>query len=188
MDALDALLSRNSVAMLQGPGPDKMQLEKIFQAGLKANDHRRLRPWKFFLIEGEARKSLASLMLDIALRDDPDMSEEKQGKLLAKPLRAPTIVLVVAAMQPDCFDKVPAIEQILSAGGAAQMMMVAAHAQGVGAIWRTGSIAYNPHFRSGLGLDEHDEIVGLLYMGSPKAVKPLQQLNTEDFVQSWSGS
>ena len=31
MESLEALHTRNSVALLQEPGPDKMQLENIFQ-------------------------------------------------------------------------------------------------------------------------------------------------------------
>jgi nitroreductase len=66
------------------------------------------------------------------------------------------------------------------------MMMAAAHSQGVGAIWRTGSIAFNAAFRAGLGLSEDDQIVGMLYMGTPKAVKPLRPLHSSEYVQLWS--
>jgi len=185
MEALTALHTRNSVALLQGPGPDKSQLKNIIQAGLRANDHRRLRPWKFLVIEGNAREDLGKLMLEIALLNNPDFSQEEQEKVAAKPLRAPTIVVVVAAIQADSFDKVPEVEQILSAGGAAQLMMAAAHVLNIGAVWRTGNVAYDDRFKVGLGLKKEDHIVGLLYMGTAKSKKPLRPLDVEDFSEYW---
>ena len=187
MDALEALHTRNSVALLQEPGPDKDQLENIFRAGLRACDHRLLRPWKFLVIAGDARKALGELMREIALQENSDLTAEQQDKVASKPLRAPIIVIVVAAVQADPSNKVPVIEQLLSAGGAAQLMMAAAHIQGIGAIWRTGNIAYSAAFRDGLGLAADDQIVGLLYMGTPTAVKPLKRLSSDDFVRYWTG-
>ena len=183
MNALEALHSRNSVAQLSEPGPDKEQLENILRAAIRANDHRRLRPWKFLLITGENRSRLGQLMADIAEQDDPDITDEKYFDIVTKTTRAPTIIAVVAALKAD--DKVPEIEQLLSAGGAAQLMMAAAHAQGVGAIWRTGSVTYDRRLHRAMGLEENDKLVGFLYMGTPKACKPLASVDPYQFVHQW---
>jgi nitroreductase len=66
--------------------------------------------------------------------------------------------------------KIPEIEQMLSAGAAAQNILLAAHGFGFGAIWRTGAPAYDPEVAKGLGLPESARIVGFLYIGS--AVSP----------------
>lgn len=185
MDAIEAILTRNSVAQLTEPGPTAQQLDNILSAGLRANDHRRLRPWKFLLIEGQARNQLGQIMVNIQLQDNADLTEQQQQSLAAKALRAPLIIAVIATVSAD--EKVPEIEQILSAGGAAQLMMLAAHAQGVGAVWRTGDIAYDSRMKSALGLAQQDQIVGFLYMGTAKSVKPLAPMNTEDYVVRWQG-
>jgi len=185
MDALDALHGRNSVASLCEPGPDADQLHNIFKAGLRASDHRRLQPWRFIVVQGHARQALGQLMVEVSLEQQPDLSCEQQEKIRAMPLRAPLIVVVVAAVKPEARHKVPVVEQLLSAGAAAQLMTVAAHAQGIGTIWRTGDLAYNSSFKAGLGLASKDEIVGLLYMGTPKSVKPLRQVSVADFVVHW---
>jgi nitroreductase len=183
MDALDALHTRNSVAQLTDPAPSPEQLDNIFKAAVRANDHRRLRPWRFLLIEGEARNKLGQLMVDIKLADNPAMTAEEQDALRAKPLRAPTIVVVVATVRSN--EKVPDIEQVISAGGAAQLMMAAAHAQDVGAVWRTGGIAYDTRMVEGLGLDKQDQIVGFIYLGTPKAVKKLAEMDVNDYLTNW---
>ncbi len=182
---IDAMHSRNSVSQLEEPGPSAEQLENILKAGLRANDHRRLRPWKFLVMKGEARKRLGEIFVAARLAENSDFSTEEQEKLAAKPLRAPVIITVVAKVRSD--EKVPDIEQVISAGGSAQLMSLAAHALGVGAVWRTGSLAYNVLVHKRLGLEEGDQIVGFLYLGTPKNTKPLAELALDDFVINWQG-
>jgi len=185
MDVFTALLTRQSVSQVGEPGPTPAQLENILKASLRANDHGRLRPWHFLLIEGDARRKLGELLVRATLQDKPDFPREEQEKLAAKALRAPLIITVVARLKPS--DKVPEIEQLLSAGGAAQLMMAAAHAQGIGAVWRTGGLAYDARVREGLGLEANDRIIGFLYMGTPKGdAKPFTELSTAEFTQRWS--
>lgn len=186
MDALEALHSRNSVNLLSEPGPTPEQLHNIFQAGLRACDHKNLRPWQFLLIEGEARHRFGELMSEVKrATQGGDIEPDLADKLRSKPLRAPTIVVVVARVTEH--ESVPEIEQVLSAGASAQMMMTAAHAQGVGAIWRSGSMMFQAEMRAGLGLESSDQIVGFLYMGKPRAIKDLPKLSPDDFVSRWEG-
>lgn len=186
MDALAALHSRNSVNMLTEPGPSKTQLNNIFKAGLRACDHRNLRPWRYLIIEGEARKRFGELLSEVkATINGKPLDSALSEKIKSKPLRAPTIVVVVAKISEH--DKVPEVEQLLSAGASAQMMMTAAHAQGVGAIWRSGQLMFHPDTRAGLGLDQADQIIGFIYLGTPRATKPLPELNVDDFTELWTG-
>jgi len=117
------------------------------------------------------------------MNGDVECLAEERQKLLSKPFRAPTIIAVVADLKPH--DKVPEIEQLLSAGAAAQMMMTAAYAQGLGAIWRSGSLMFEPTMQQGLGLTEQQKLVGFLYLGQIKACKKLPDLRSEDFVERW---
>ena len=186
MDALTALHQRNSVNMLTEPAPNKEQLDNIVKAGLRACDHGNLTPWKYLLIEGDIRHKFGELMAEVkATIDGAPLSEELAAKLSAKPLRAPTIIVVVAKV--IAHPKIPEIEQVLSAGASAQMMMTAAHAQGIGAIWRSGALMFHEKMRSGLGLVQTDQIVGFLYLGKPKITKPLAERDPADFVEVWSG-
>lgn len=184
MDALTALHTRNSVNLLTEPAPNSDQLTAIFKAGLRACDHKNLRPWRFLIIEGKARKQFGELMASVKQAMEPEtISLDLAEKLRSKPFRAPTIIAVAAKITPH--EKVPEIEQVLSAGGAAQLMMTAAHAQGIGAIWRSGSLMFHPAMLEGLGLDSRHRMVGFLYLGTPKAIKPLNELNPDDFIEVW---
>ena len=112
MDALQLLLRRNSSPKLTEPAPSSADLETMFQAALRAPDHARLRPWRFLVIEGEARHRLGDLIVDVM-----GLEGEKAQQAKAKPLRAPMIVVVAAKFSEH--PKVPEIEQYLSAGCAA---------------------------------------------------------------------
>ncbi len=186
MDALSALHNRVSVNLLEAPGPSSAQIDDIVRAGLRACDHRNLRPWTYLLIEGDARLALGQLMVEVMeqQRGEP-LNLELRGQIERKPLRAPTIIAVAAHIQAN--DKVPEIEQIMSAAASAQMMMTAAHVLGVGAIWRSGSIMFERAMLEGLGLSEQHRMIGFLYLGKPKVCKLVPELNPNDFLSRWQG-
>ena len=150
MEALQNLLARNSAPKLQAPAPGGEALEHIFQAALRAPDHARLRPWRFLVIEGEGRVRLGELFAEVSRKADPTISPEQMDKLRGNPLRAPMLIVAAARLQQH--PKVPEIEQYLSAGSAAQAMLLAAEAQGFAGIWRTGPMAFNDDVHAGLGL------------------------------------
>lgn len=184
MELIELLQRRQSCQQVEAPGPDRDQLEAILRAGLRAPDHGLLRPWRFLVIEGEARERLGQLFLQAGLEDDPDLVPPMRHKLAAMPLRAPLLLIVIARLQSH--PKVPDVEQRLSAGAATQNMLLAADALGLGGMWRTGAMAYHPRVRAGLGLADNEAIIAYLYLGSrPAKTRPLPDLRLEDFVSRW---
>jgi len=93
--------------------------------------------------------------------------------------------LVVAAIV-ESHPKVPAVEQLLSAGTAAHAILLALQARGFAGIWRTGDSAYDPEVKRAFGLREQDAIVGFLYAGTPKQPAPDSNRPVpEAFVHEW---
>jgi nitroreductase len=184
MNALDALHSRISAPRLGDPIPDEETLKNIYRAAFRAADHGLLRPWRFLIIKGNARERLGDLFLQASLENDPNIPEEKQTNIRQKPFRAPLILVTISSYKDH--PKVPEFEQDLSAGAANQNMLVAAHAQGVGAMWRTGSMAFNSTVMKGLGLQDKEKIIGFLYLGSIQGpVKKLTEANIDDYFAEW---
>ncbi|MCU1716511.1 nitroreductase family protein [Pseudomonas sp. 5P_3.1_Bac2] len=182
MDALDALLNRVSVPRLVAPAPTAEQRQVLFQAALRAPDHGQLRPWRFLTVEGAALNQLGEVF---ARALPADASPELLTKTRNMPLRAPLLVVVIATLSEH--PKVPASEQLLAAGCAAHGILLAAHAQGIGAVWRTGELSYNRQVAAGLGLAENENIVAYLYLGTAeRALRDAPKLEVSDFVQSWS--
>ncbi|GIZ13518.1 nitroreductase [Pseudomonas sp. NCCP-436] len=186
MDALDALLNRVSVPRVQDPAPDTLQREQLFRAALRAPDHGQLRPWRFLTVEGEARVRMGELFAEAVRAGNPQASEEALNKARGMPLRAPLLVVVIARLQAH--PKVPHEEQVIAAGCAAHGMLLAAHAMGIGAVWRTGDMAYDGHVARGLGLTENERIVAYLYLGTPeRPARRAPDVAVEDFVSAWNG-
>ena len=75
MEAIDALLSRKSSAMLGKPAPSQEEIQILIQAAVRAPDHCRLRPWKFLIIENGAREALGDLMVEALRVRDPKASD-----------------------------------------------------------------------------------------------------------------
>lgn len=181
MDALDALLNRVSAPRLCEPAPDAAQRELLFRAALRAPDHGQLRPWRFLTIEGAAREQLGELLAQAL---PADASPEALSKARAMPLRAPLLVVVIARVQAHA--KVPAQEQVIAAGCAAHGILLAAHAQGIGAVWRTGELAYNAQVATGLGLAADEQVIAFLYLGTPeRELRAVPQVQVGDFVRAW---
>jgi len=181
MDALDALLNRVSAPRLTAPAPDAAQRELLFRAALRAPDHAQLRPWRFLTVEGEGLTQLGELFVRAL---PADATPEAQAKARAMPLRAPLLVLVIARTQAHA--KVPELEQLLAAGCAAHGILLAAHAQGIGAVWRTGDMAYNATVAAGLGLAEGEQLIAYLYLGTPeRELRAVPQVQVADFVRAW---
>jgi len=186
MDALDALLTRASPVRLSDPAPDDATLGRILLAGTRAPDHGRLRPWRFFVVRGEARQRLGEILAETLRAREPDVPDSVVAKERGKPLRAPLIVVIAAKLQEH--RKIPRDEQIIAAGAAAQNILLAAHALGFGGMWRTGAPAYDALVKRAFGLDEHDSIIGFLYLGTPAAAAPpIERPQLAPYIIEWNG-
>ena len=185
-EVLKLLQSRNSAPRLTDPAPDDAALEEMFKAALRAPDHAWLQPWRFLVIRGEGREALGKVFLESLLQSNPEADEAARTKASAAPLRAPLMVVVICRYSEH--PKVPRHEQLLSAGCAAQGMLLAAEAQGYAGVWRTGSYAEDASVMQQLGLAENEEIVGFLYFGSRDgSAKSLPPRQVEDYVSNWNG-
>lgn len=184
MDALEALHTRVSAPVLTHPIPTLDVLDNIFKAALRTPDHLVLKPWRFLVVSAEGRKRLGQLFAEAAHSDDADITQDQLQRERVKPMRAPLIVIAVAVTQTH--SAVPEIEQLISAGAAVNNMMLSAHCQGIGAMWRTGAMAYHPIVKEGLGVAEHEQIVGFLYLGHVKGRgKKVPELIVSDFFKEW---
>lgn len=155
-------MNRATAARLSDPAPDRETIDIILAAAARAPDHGRLEPWRFVVLEGEARSVLANAMETIARADGMD-DKDRIAKARDKAFRAPTVIVVAGVMRPE--HKVPEVEQLLAVGAAIENMLIAAEALGLGSMWKTGAPAYDADLKVALGLTEGDHICGFVYLG-----------------------
>jgi nitroreductase len=188
-DPLAALNQRLSVPARQlgEPGPNAEQLDQLLSAAVRVPDHGKLTPWRMLLIRGDDRIKLGERLADIHLRIDPEISPSKLTKDRERYIFAPLIVVVIARIDADD-QKVPAQEQLLSAGCLAYNLLIGAQALGFAAQWLTGWAAYDSEAGALFGLAKNESIVGFMHIGtahepSPERTRPL----LADVVSEWHG-
>lgn len=187
MHAIEAILSRQSAraVTLKEPVPTGQDLAEILQAGMTAPDHGALRPWRFKIIEGDARLRLGDVFAEALILREPNSDKAALDAIRSKPLRSPLIVAVAAEITEN-HPKVPPEEQVIAAACAAQNFMLAAHAAGWGAILLTGWTAHDPMVRQALGFQEKDRLIGWIYMGTPPAdYRVKKRPEPAKFLSAW---
>lgn len=164
--ALTFLLTRRSriAKTLTFPGPERAAVETMLTAAARTPDHGKMEPWRFIVCAGEEAKKLGALTrtLGAARGVDPDRIEKH-----AEPFElTPLTIAVVAA--PKGTEKVPEVEQTLSAGAACLALLNAALASGWGANWLTAWMATDREFlETGLGLAPTEWVAGFIHIGTP---------------------
>ncbi len=161
---LATLLDRRSTAALVEPGPSPTQVDTILRAATTAPDHGRIRPWRFVVVSGAARERFADALEDGGAARDPDIPDTVRSKLRSKAFVAPTLIAVVAAPRPA---KVERWEQVASAACTGYAIVLAAHALGLGAMWKSVPFRTGPKLQEMLAMGDDDELLGWVLVGTP---------------------
>ncbi|GAB4503495.1 MAG: nitroreductase family protein [Anaerolineales bacterium] len=179
MDIIQAIYTRQSIGKVKPDPPSRALVEKLLAAGVQAPNHYKVRPWRFVVLSGAAREKLGQVMAASQKERQPDLPAEAYEKTRGLPLRAPVILAVGVDKPAD--SKVIEIENIAAVAAACQNILLAAHAEGLGAIWRTGEWARDPQVKQFLGFAPDQHLIGFLYIGYPESQpQPPQRPSFED--------
>jgi nitroreductase len=173
-ESLSRLLSRRSVPprWLGEPGPSAQEIEALLTAAARVPDHGKLVPWRFILIEGEARHRLGEVLATAFLADNPGADAEKVAAERERFTKAPLVVAVVSRAAPH--PKIPEWEQVLSAGAVCMNLLNAAAALGFGASWLSGWASFDRRVLDALGLSPDERVAGYVHVGTTKE-KPTER-------------
>ena len=168
-EIIDLMLARQSEPRLTNPAPDHGRVKQFVACALRAPDHALLQPSRYLVLQGEDLTRLGQFWREQVARAQPDADEAVLSKAERLPMRAPMLVIGICRCRHH--PKVPAIEQQISTGVGIGYLLLALQAEGYGAMWRTGEMAYHPEVQRWLGLDEDECIIGMLYVGTPESCK-----------------
>jgi nitroreductase len=179
LDAQDIIFSRHSVARVRTDPVPRELVERLLSAGAQAPNHYKARPWRFIVLTGEARVRLGEVMAQARLKRHADCTAGDLNAERARPLRAPVIIAV--GVDKPSEPKVVEIENICAAAAAAQNILLAASALGLGAMWRTGQNAREPEVKQFLGLEPDQHLIAFIYVGYPEPMPvPEERPSYED--------
>jgi nitroreductase len=183
-DVTAFLLTRRSrpAKTLVAPAPDRAALEPMLTAALRVPDHGKLEPWRLIVLRDAALIRLADLTTRLGAAQDRDA--DKLAKARAMFTDAPAMVAVIGSPQPS--DKVPAIEQTLSAGAVCLGLVNAALAAGWGANWLSGWVATDRDWLTrGLDLAASEYVAGFIVLGTETSAPPDRPRPDVDALTTW---
>ncbi len=167
MELFETIHKRHSVGKVKADELPRELIVRLLEAGNAAPNHFKVRPWRFFVVSGEARRRLGDVMAESQRARQPQIPPEGLEKTRVLPLRAPTLIAVGVDKPVEA--KVLELENYAAAAAACQNILLAAQALGLGAIWRTGEWARDEKVKAFFGLQAEQHIVGFIYVGYPEA-------------------
>ncbi|MED0679328.1 nitroreductase [Aneurinibacillus thermoaerophilus] len=188
-DLLELIMTRRTIGKVKDDPVPREDIEKILEAGNWAPSHFNTQPWKYFVITGNGRKRLGEAYAKIALLEKGEGLTDAETKALYeksmnKAFRAPLVIAV--ACLPHEEEYVVEAEEFAAVAASIQNMLLAAHALGYGAIWRTGAPSYHPVMKELFGLGAKDRLMGLVYIGRPDMVRESRRIPVEQKTEWWS--
>jgi len=168
MDVFEAIHNRHSIKKVKQDAVPRETIEKILDAAAQAPNHYKVRPWRFVVLTGNARHRLGDVMAASLRERHPDFPQEAFDKAHTTPFQAPVVIAVGADKPTEA--KVLEIENICAAAAATENLLLAAHALGLGAKWRTGEWARDAKVKEFLGFESDQHIIGFVYVGYPEFI------------------
>lgn len=181
---LDMLLSRASTDVLQEPAPCGEQLELILSTALRAPDHGKLRPWRYIIVEGDARSAFAREVVAALQRRTPDLADEKKQKVFKRFSQAPALIILGMALRDG--HKIPLSEQMMAVAAGAMNILNSLHAEGFGGVWVSGAYCEDPALICRLGLGPTGKLAGVLMVGTPRGPeKRVRRPDIKNYMAYW---
>jgi nitroreductase len=184
MEVLDAITTRRTIGKSEGDVPPET-IAALIEAATWAPNHKMTQPWRFSVLTGDARARLGEVWAQSAAAQvAPEHRETFIAGESKKPLRAP--VVIVVSVRTDA-DPIMADEDFAATAAAVQNLLLAAHARGLAAGWKSGKICYSREVKQFLGLDPTDRIIALVYLGAVAKEEPPIKPRDAQRVIDWIG-
>jgi len=166
VDVEEAIRSRRTHKVYGAAPVDRATLEALLDLARWAPNHHLTNPWRFRVL---GPRALAALKAAAG------------AEAAAKLDRAPTLVCVSVVQADE--DPVADEEDLLAAGCATYAILLAAHARGLAAYWRTPAVLRTAEGRAALGIPEGERAIALVHLGPLRQEKaPPERAPAADVV------
>lgn len=185
MDVLDAIAGRRAIRDFDAAPPDRATIERLIDAATRAPSAINRQPWGFAVIgDRQAMARCAKSIKAYVLHHLPPALAQYRS-VLANPdydilHRAPALI-IVCATAPDI---PPAASSAEDCCLAAQNLMLAAYAAGLGTCWIGFARPWlaTPDAKEALGIPQTWVPVAPIVIGTPHAVPPAVERRRSEIV------
>ena len=151
VDVDDAIRGRRTHKAYRPEPVPREVLDELFEPARWAPNHNLTIPWRFRVLGPEALERLKAAA-------GPEAASKFD--------RAPTLVVCSCALTDD---DVQNEEDLHAAGIAAYIVLLGAHARGLGGYWRTPAVLRDPAGLAAVGVPKDERFVGLIHLATPRA-------------------
>jgi nitroreductase len=186
---LDAIRARRHMGamMLVTPGPNAAEMQALLEAATAAPDHGKLVPFRFVIVSDDMRSTYVETSLAAFHAAVPDADEIGLKKARGKAEQPPAVVALVACFQP-MHPKIGMPDQWLTVGCALQNLWLAAESLGFSCGVSSGRLMETEVMRQAFKLKEHEQIVSIVSVGTPRErMEPRPKPALADVVSQFSG-
>jgi nitroreductase len=165
----DELVRTRRTHKAYDPAPvEREVLDELFDLARWAPNHHLTNPWRFRVVGPAALEAL----------------KEAAGPENARKLdRAPTLVAVSVTQSGE--DPIADEEDLAAGAGAALIVLLGAHARGLGGYWRTPGVLRTPQGRAACGIPDGEKVLGLLHLGRAKGEKVAPERAPLDAIRTY---
>jgi nitroreductase len=154
MEVETAIRTRRTHKAYAAEPVERETLDELLDLARWAPNHNLTNPWRFRVLGPRSLERLKAAA-----------GPEAASKLD----RAPTLVVCSCVLGGD---EVQDEEDLHATAIAAYIVLIAAHARGLGGYWRTPGVLRTDEGREAVGLEPNERFVALIHLGRPVQEKP----------------
>jgi nitroreductase len=165
----EAITSRRSVPKLRPDPVPRDVIEQMLEAAVWAPNHRLTEPWRFYVLQGDAKQRFAAIRRRHRAATFPDPGAPEAHKALDRvyqdTVSTPALIAVTSHVTADMVQRE---EDFAATFMAIQNLMLSGVELGIGTYLRTGAILDDPELRELLSVEDDRRILGVVYVGYPQ--------------------
>jgi nitroreductase len=161
-------------------------LTRILTIAARSPDHGRLAPWRFIVIEDEARRACGERFDALYASRNPERDPSKGSMWTLYMMRSPVTVVLVS--RPDITSKIPEWDQVLGAGAVGMTLIHAASAYGYASQWLLKWPGRDAEAAAILGVQPDERVAGFIHLGR-QTERPADRArpDMDAIVTRWTG-
>jgi nitroreductase len=188
MDAIDAIQRRTSVRRYRSDPVPRETIELLLECAVRAPNHKLTEPWRFAVLTGDAKATLAEIKAKHRLKryEDPASPEARAAmdKVRRETLEAPAVIVIMSRVHDD---EITREEDYAAVMMATANLMTAAQSLGLGTYLKTGGVMRDPALGELVGLLDGHRIVGVLSLGYPAEAESPRRRRPVGELTQWLG-
>ncbi|WP_186575964.1 nitroreductase family protein [Aquibacillus kalidii] len=168
MNLSQLIKERRSVQLFEDRPVSVELLKELIDTAIWVPNHKMTQPWRFVIVQGESKKKIAEINRQLGEKGNSLEEKRANGEKAYKKINDVPVHLMVL-MEENPNQKLRE-EDYAATSCIIQNLSLLAWEQGIGMIWKTGAITFNPEFREVIGARPGEKVVGMLQMGYPQKV------------------